>query len=74
MNVSESTIHVDSYVQEIRDNRVTIEETTQLYEQTLEELKYYQTVEEDLVQIGANHEQAQAIIQSSELYHINPKH
>lgn len=73
-HIDETAIPLDSYLEEIRDNRVTIEETTNLYEQTLEELKTYQTLEEDLVEIGANHEQAQAIIQSSELHHIDPKH
>ncbi len=62
------------YIQEIRDQRVTIEETTLLYEDTLAKLKVYETTEADLMAIGANLEQAQAIIAASELYHISPKH
>lgn len=65
---------LDSYIQELRDNRVTIEETTNLYEQKLAELRTYETTESDLIAIGANQEQATAIIKSSKLFHIDPKH
>jgi len=66
--------NIDAYEQEIREQRVTIEETTALYHDTLAQLKLYETSEEDLVAIGASSEQAQAIISSSKLYHISPKH
>ena len=65
---------LDSYIQELQDNRVTIEETTDLYEQKLAELRTYETTEDDLIAIGANQEQATAIIKSSKLFHIDPKH
>lgn len=62
------------YIQEIRDQRVTIEETTLLYEDTLTQLQAYEATEADLMAIGASLEQSQAIISASELYRINPKH
>lgn len=67
-------IPIQFYVDEIRDKQVTIEETTNLYEQKLEEVRQYEVTVEDLKDIGASHEQATAIIQSSQLYHIDPKH
>lgn len=61
------------YLQEIQDQRVTIEETTRLYEDTLHQLQTYEATEADLIAIGASLEQSQAIISASNLYHISGK-
>lgn len=64
---------IDCYIQEIQEQRVTIEETALLYDDALTQLQVYEATEADLMAIGANLEQSQAIISASNLYHISPK-
>lgn len=64
---------IDCYVQEIQEQRTTIEETALLYDDTLIQLQAYEATEADLMAIGASLKQAQNIISASELYHIDPK-
>ena len=64
----------EQYLSEVNGLTKKINSLYIVIEDQEKQLNYYHTTEAKLIKLGASPSQAQAIIQASEVYNLDPKH
>ena len=73
LTLSSGDIPQQQYLDEVNGLAKKISTLYTTIDELEKELRYYTVTESKLIQIGASPAQAKAIIQASEVYHLNPK-
>ena len=69
-----SWVPQEQYLSEVNSLTKKINSLYIVIEDQEKQLNYYHTTESKLIKLGASPSQAQAIIQASEVYNLDPKH